>query len=304
MSLLADLSPLETFIACAASTLSGEIIGHPLEVLKTLKQINSGRTSVNTGSITKELAVRVVKERDISIIYKGFSPSLCRAFQGQLLRFVLYDKFASFFEGNNNTGETTKHSTKLFASLCGSIVSQVTCNPWDLIRTRMITDTTGRYTSIAKSVRLVVEVDGAKEFGKGSTINIARGIALNTLDMALYQAFKEYFIKKYPSTDNSFNYKVPTMSAFCTSMITTTVAFPLDFMRVIFMHDASLGKAENRTFGRVWELYTSIYKVQGVRGYFNGFGLFFFRNWSYTQVMWLSFEYLKQFFKQRKATQY
>ena len=95
---------------------------------------------------------------------------------------------------------------------------------------------------------------------------------------------------------------MPIFSAFFTSLFTSTIAFPLDFMRVLFMNDPSLGKTENRSFRRIWDLYASVYRAKGIKGYFNGFGLFFVRSFIYCHLMWLSFEYLKQQFVEANVT--
>jgi len=154
----------------------------------------------------------------------------------------------------------------------------------------MIVDKTGDYSSIQKSFKTLCVQDGFGELYKGGTINIARGIFLSTMDLAIYHQVREWMLGE---NQGQYKWQVYFASSLISGFISAVLSYPVDILRTIYLNEKSRGVKSNRTYKHMGALFMGIYAREGVKGYFRGFNAYLSRFLMYGPLFWNTYEFLK-----------
>merc|ERR1712161_185541 len=93
------------------------------------------------------------------------------------------------------TPETTTFAKKFAAGSAAGAIGSVAGNPFDVLKTKMMTTTGKEVPSISKTAKDLFSNQGIGGFYRGIDSNIARAMVLNGTKMACYDTTKMFVVQ-------------------------------------------------------------------------------------------------------------
>jgi len=280
----------QNLLAIVGATFLSELVTHPFEVVKVRAQIKFNKSGETPSRL--KLVRRYIETSGFTNLYKGFSPGILRAVQNQTLRLYLYSEFNKLLPQPPQTDGTANPwkqlPTKFVSAFMSSFVAGLTGNPWVILKVRMIADRTGDYKNLKKAFSTIVRKDGYREFTKGTSITIARGILLSTVELTTYDTLK-YVLKTKEGHDSRAYFLASLISSF----VAAFSSYPLDMIITLYMHQSSQAQKQ-KGLKEIATLAKHIYSKNGLKGFYVGFLGFASRSMVYGPVFWNSLEYFNQ----------
>jgi len=284
--------------AIVAATFLSELVTHPFEVVKVRAQIKFNKSGEVPSRI--KLVKRYIETSGFLNLYKGFSPGILRAVQNQTLRLYLYSSFNKLLPQAPQTEGPVNHwkqlPMKFVSALLSSFVAGLTGNPWVILKVRMIADKSGEYKNLKKAFNTIVKKDGYREFTKGTSITIARGILLSTVELTTYDTLK-YVLKTKEGHDGRAYF----MASLISSFVAAFSSYPLDVIITLYMHQSSQAQ-QHKGLKEIAKLTKHIYSKSGLKGFYIGFLGFASRSMVYGPVFWNSLEFFNQMSSEKYNT--
>jgi len=282
-------SNYNNFPAIVAATCLSEFCTHPFEVLKVRAQIRFNKSGELPSRFT--LLKRYLEKYGVKGLYKGFSAGIIRAIQNQTIRLYLYD----FLNGvlpqpaiHDHTNYWKQLPYKFVSAFVSAFFAGLTGNPWVVLKVRMIADKTGDYKNLGTSIRSVIKNDGYREFTKGTSVSLARGILLSSIDLTLYDTLK-FVLKTKEGEDKRSIFFASVISSFVAGLF----SYPLDVLITLHMNQRTQLQ-ESQGFAEIVRLCKHIYSKNGFKGFYVGFFGFASRLMVYGPVFWNSLEFFNQ----------
>ena len=290
------MAELTKMTAVIMATTMSEFLTHPFDVIKTKKQINYSAVSSDIRIPSQLTMIRnYIQNRAVKDLYKGFSPAIIKGVQLQTIRFGLYDLINQSINYSFHGSETSGHGmffSKLFSAFTASFVAGITTNPWMIIKVRMIADKSGDYKTLRQSFKNIRNKDGYREFLKGTTISMARGVILSTVELTIYDTIKTLF-----KTKEGLDLRASFIGSTVASLTGALVSYPLDILRTLYMVENSSVKLEKRGIKQIWNIVGNVHQSNGMKGFYQGFMPYLSKSLIYGPLFWNSLEIFTYFCK-------
>lgn len=247
---------------------------HPMDVIKTRLQI-SGQGARNYKSLgIRKTVATIWREEGVSAFWKGIQPAWFREASYTSLRLGLYDPIkrqldSSFF-------------SKFVAGSLAGCVGSLAGNPFDVVKTRMMSFEGKTAPPFSEQVRWLYAREGAVGFYKGIQANLLRACVLNGTKMACYDQLKEYLESRF-----SAGLGTQFGAAFGAGFLMALTVSPFDMVRTQLMNGQS---------SSVVSCVRNIVQRNGVRGLYAGFLPIWFRFAPTTCLQLVLFEQIKNIF--------
>lgn len=276
--------------AVLMATTMSEFLTHPFDVIKTKKQIKASLLANKVKPPSQlTMLLKYIKNRAVKDLYRGFSPAIIKGIQLQTIRFGLYDIMNQYLSRVFLPEGAKGHSLflmKLMSALTSSFVAGFTTNPWMIIKVRMIADKSGEYKTLRQSFVNITRNDGYQEFLKGTSISMARGVVLSTVELTVYDTFKGVF-----KTKEGLDLRASFLSSLVASLSGALVSYPLDIIRTLYMYENSGGAMNSgRGLKQMQKIVKNVYQNGGVRGFYQGFMPYLSKSLIYGPLFWNSLE--------------
>jgi len=202
---------------------------HPIDVVKTRLQVSGdgGRNykALGIGGTVKVIAA----EEGVASFWKGIGAAWMREASYTSLRLGLYSPIKGLMGVTNDSHFIMKFTAGSLAGALGSIVG----NPFDVLKTRMMTSEGKEPPSLGKAANELYKAQGVGGFYRGLEANVMRACVLNGTKMACYDEISG-MIKK------SGVIPAGLLTQFCSAFgagffMATTVA-PFDMIRTKLMN--------------------------------------------------------------------
>lgn len=272
-------------VACAggAAVIAVSFI-HPIDVVKTRLQVSGGDGVRNYAELGIGGTISVVaKEEGVSAFWKGINAAWMRESSYTSLRLGLYEPIKVAF------GAADKNAPFIMKFLAGSAagaIGSLAGNPFDVLKTRMMTAEGKEPPSFAKAAGSLYKDQGLGGFYRGLEANIARAMVLNGTKMACYDQIKQTVVdsKLVPSG-------LPTQftSAFGAGFFMTCTVAPFDMVRTRLMNQPPDRKIYNGAVDCVMKILGS----EGPMGFYRGFVPIWMRFAPTTCLQLIIFEQLR-----------
>jgi len=272
-------------VACAggAAVIAVSFI-HPIDVVKTRLQVSGGDGVRNYAELGIGGTISVVaKEEGVSAFWKGINAAWMRESSYTSLRLGLYEPIKVAF------GAADKNAPFIMKFLAGSTagaIGSLAGNPFDVLKTRMMTAEGKEPPSFATAAGSLYKDQGLGGFYRGLEANIARAMVLNGTKMACYDQIKQTVVdsKMVPSG-------LPTqfMSAFGAGFFMTCTVAPFDMVRTRLMNQPPDRKIYNGAVDCVMKILGS----EGPMGFYRGFVPIWMRFAPTTCLQLIIFEQLR-----------
>jgi hypothetical protein len=258
---------------------------HPIDVVKTRLQI-SGKGSRDYKSLGIFGSIKTItKEEGIHAFWKGVSAAWLREASYTSLRLGLYSPIKQYMGIDNTSSFFMKFSAGSIAGAIGSLVG----NPFDVIKTRMITFEGKNSLSFSSIIKDIYKLEKCSGFYKGLQANLMRSCVLNGTKMACYDEIKQLIVKS-----NMVPAGIPTQfcAAFGAGFFMATAVAPFDMIRTKLMNQS----INNKMYNGFIDCFVKITKERGVLGLYAGFIPIWSRFAPTTCLQLVIFEQIKPIF--------
>lgn len=236
---------------------------------------------------------RIASEDGVTSLYRGLGPAVARQLVYGGLRLCLYDYVKGAIHKTVQGGEGNAWlTTKILSGLATGGMAMSVAQPTDVVKIRFQAEP-GRYSSMASAFVTIARQDGVKGLWRGLGPNITRNAVINAAELATYDQIKQMLIDLTPMKDNIATHWSAALGA---GFIAVIIGSPIDVVKTRIMNakpeaDGSL------TYRSTPHAFAKILKNEGPLAFYNGFWPNFARLGSWSIVMFMSYEQIKNTFK-------
>lgn len=256
---------------------------HPIDVIKTRIQISSEYGALGMGGTAK----KIVGAEGVSALWKGVNAAWLRESSYTSLRLGLYEPCKIAF--GCTTPENTTFIKKFLAGSAAGALGSIAGNPFDVIKTRMMTAEGTTTPSFVKTAGDLFKNQGMGGFYRGIDSNIARAMVLNGTKMACYDQAKGVVVSTTGLNKSSLI--VQFLSAASAGFFMTCTVAPFDMVRTRLMNQPADAKIYNNAF----DCFRKIITQEGPLTLWRGFIPIWSRFAPTTTLQLIIFEQLRSF---------
>jgi hypothetical protein len=249
----------KNIFAAGISAITTVTLIHPIDFIKTRIQVSSKETqNYNSFRIISDTIKTILKEEGVLAFWKGINAAWLKEASYTSLRLGLYTPIKQAMGLKNDSPFIMKFTAGSLAGGIGSLIS----NPFEIIKTRMITFEGKDNVNFLSTVKNIYKSESASGFYKGLQANIIRACALNGTKTACYDEIKELIIKTnyIPS-----GILIHFCAAFTSGFFMATAVAPFDIIRTNIMNQTT------RKYNGVIDCFVKIIKEKGIFGLYAGF---------------------------------
>lgn len=201
---------------------------HPIDMVKTRLQVSGdGARNYKALGIGGTISV-ITKEEGALAFWKGIPAAWMREASYTSLRLGLYSPIKEAMGVTNDSWFLLKFTAGSLAGALGSVVG----NPFDVLKTRMMTAETGSASMLATAAK-IHEGQGIMGFYRGMEANVMRAMVLNGTKMACYDQIS---LKIKESGLVPKGLATQFCSAFGAGFFMATTVAPFDMVRTKLMN--------------------------------------------------------------------
>ena len=275
--------------------MAGAAASHPLDVVKTRLQVQSG-PKLSALAMGKSIYANDGVSRGL---FKGLSASLLRQSVYSSVRFGTYDVLKGALATAPAAGAASSEPElsfvrKLVAGLTAGAVGATAGNPADVTMIRMQADgklpaaERRNYKNVFDGLARIVREEGLLTLWKGSGPTVARAMLVTASQLVSYDVIKDALIGT-----GVFHDTTPThlLSGFLAGFVASCTSTPADTVRVRLM------SAKAGTYSGPVDCIVKTVRAEGPLALYKGFVPTFVRQAPYVVVMFLTLEQIKRFYR-------
>lgn len=200
---------------------------HPIDVVKTRIQVSSEYASLGMGGTVK----KVMNDEGVIALWKGVNAAWLREASYTSLRLGLYEPIKVMVGANDASAPFYK---KFLAGSAAGGIGSLAGNPFDVLKTKMMTTAGKEIPSITKTAGDLFANQGIGGFYRGIDSNVARAMVLNGTKMACYDTTKGIVVEMTGMSKTA----LPTqfLSAVAAGFFMTCTVSPFDMVRTRLMN--------------------------------------------------------------------
>ncbi len=206
---------------------------------------------------------QVAGQEGVSSLWKGVNAAWLREASYTSLRLGLYEPTKIAFGAHDP--QTATFFKKFMAGSVAGAVGSLAGNPFDVLKTKMMTNTGKQVPSMIQTGKELYANQGISGFYRGVDSNVARAMVLNGTKMGVYDQSKGYVVAMTGLSKQSI------VTQFCSGVVagffmTCTVA-PFDMVRTRLMNQPT----DARIYNNAIDCMIKIAKQEGPMTFWRGF---------------------------------
>ncbi|KAI8902018.1 putative CTP1-mitochondrial citrate transporter-member of the mitochondrial carrier family [Globomyces pollinis-pini] len=256
------------WLSLTAGIIAGAVEGfltYPTEYVKTQLQIQA---TPKRYFGPWDCAVKTVKERGFTGLYRGLSALLIGNAAKAGVRFLAYDQIKALFKDKNGKlSGTSMVLAGLGAGICEGVL---VVTPSETIKTKLIHDQNQpvqKYRGLVHGVRTIIAEEGFSGIYRGVSAVVARQGANSAVRMSSYGLIRQRLSEYYP-TDSKGTPIVPWYTTFFTGaiagVITVYTTMPLDVVKT------RLQSLDAKQYSSFVDCVTKVIKNEGLTALWKG----------------------------------
>jgi len=253
---------------------------HPIDVVKTRIQVSNEFASLGMGGTVK----KVMSDEGVIALWKGVNAAWLREASYTSLRLGLYEPIKVMVGAGDASAPFYK---KFLAGSAAGAIGSVAGNPFDVLKTKMMTASGREVPSIVKTAKELFANQGIGGFYRGIDSNIARAMVLNGTKMACYDTTKGIVVEMTGLSKTA----LPTqfLSAVAAGFFMTCTVSPFDMVRTRLMNQP----ADVKIYSNAFDCAMKIATQEGPLTFWRGFMPIWSRFAPTTTLQLVMFEQLR-----------
>ncbi|CAG9982784.1 unnamed protein product [Clonostachys byssicola] len=267
------------FVNGGASGMVAFAIIQPVDMIKVRMQLVAKCPPTNIKPTSFTLVKDLASRRELLELYSGLSAGLLRQAVYATARLGIFDTFMKVLQERADERHTTvTFFQRAGAGLASGAIAAFLANPADLALVTMQSDgmrpmaQRQNYKSVFDALGSIVRSDGITSLWAGCTPTIARAMALNLGQLALFSDTKAR-LKEHTSW--SIQTQTVTASALA-CLFASTIALPFDLVKTRLQRRARTAKGA-LVYRSMTDCFGKIAKEEGLTRFYRGFGIFYLR---------------------------
>ena len=245
----------------AFASMLGDLVTMPVDVTKTRMQLQ-GTQRLYKNAV--DCALQTAKGEGVTALWKGLEPALWRQASYGSLRYGLYAPIKDLL-APGVAKQDLPLGYKILAGGLSGTVAQAAANPCDLVKVRMIGQSSApavEYRWFLTALLHVVKTEGAAGLYRGVGANVGRASTLAAAEMASYDSIKPWMKEQYQFEEGL---SLHAATACCSGFIAAFVANPFDVCKSRVMKD-DVGK-----YRGMIDCFQQTFRKEGVSSFWKGF---------------------------------
>lgn len=302
---------VEAIAGLSAGTLAN-LVGHPLEIIKTRLQIDQAKPSSSSSPGFWTVALQLVRsEKPIATLYCGLIPNVIGGAISWSSFFTIKaytERFLITLKANPAFTSTSTSSASSLAQLSpadyfisatvAGLTTQALTNPIWVIKTRMISDdrnSSHAFPNMRAGFAQVYRNEGLKGFYSGLTMSLF-GVSQGALTFAIYDPIKNLYLARQRDAGGAVGEDKLDVQA--TLVISTTSK--LVAQAAVYPYQVVRSRLQNRNadvrFGKgVRGVARGLWHEAGIRGFYRGLGVASYRMLPSTWVTFVVYENVRYY---------
>ena len=248
--------------------------------MQTRIQISSEYGALGMGGTVK----KITGAEGVSALWKGVNAAWLREASYTSLRLGLYEPCKVAF--GCTSPETTTFAKKFAAGSAAGALGSLAGNPFDVLKTRMMTSE-GKVPTISGTAKDLFKNQGIGGFYRGIDSNVLRAMVLNGTKMACYDTAKGVVVDVTGLNKSSLI--VQFLSATSAGFFMTCTVSPFDMVRTRLMNQP----ADAKLYNNALDCFVKIIKNEGPLTLWRGFIPIWSRFAPTTTIQLVIFEQLR-----------
>lgn len=253
-----NLPNYQNLLAGLATGVVSRTVTSPIDVVKVLIQVGS------SGGSAVETVKSLIKEDGIKAFWRGNGAAVLNVGPQTAIKFCVRDYLTKTYSTN---GSLTNSQRALFGAI-SALVSQTAAYPFDVISTRK-TVNPRKYQTIFQSIQTIIKEESVTGLWSGLTPNLAGAVVMESAQYVIGDSIRKKLTESF-SKDGKLSPLQSMLTGSLTGACSQVFSHPFDVMRKRMMLTGPNGE---KLYNSIPECALSIYKNDGVTGFYRGFGL-------------------------------
>ncbi|ROV87019.1 hypothetical protein VMCG_10834 [Cytospora schulzeri] len=295
-------SAVEAIAGLSAGTLAN-LVGHPLEIIKTRLQIDQAKIGSSSRATFWSVAFKLIRsEHPIATLYRGLVPNVIGGATSWSSFFTVKaytERMLATLKANPTPISTTAQLTPadyFISATVAGLTTQALTNPIWVIKTRMISDdptSAHAFPNMWAGVVKVYRAEGLRGFYSGLTMSLI-GVSQGALTFAIYDPIKNIYLARQrdggaAGPDDKLGFQATMVISTTSKLIAQAAVYPYQVVRSRLQNhnaDVRFGKGPRGVARGLW-------REAGIRGFYKGLGVASFRMLPSTWVTFVVYENAK-----------
>ncbi|KUI71722.1 Mitochondrial FAD carrier protein FLX1 [Cytospora mali] len=305
---------VEAIAGLSAGTLAN-LVGHPLEIVKTRLQIDQNKIGSSNSATMTSVALKLVRsEHPIATLYRGLVPNVIggACSWGSFFTIKSYtERFLVSFKGNPTSTSSASALAHLspadyfISATVAGLVTQALTNPIWVIKTRMVSSdrtSSEAFPNMWTGISKVYRMEGLKGFYSGLTMSLV-GVSQGALTFAVYDPIKNFYLARQRGAaqqdisnggdggKDKLGFQATVVLSTTAKLIAQAAVYPYQVVRSRLQNhnaDVRFGKGVRGVARGLW-------LEAGIRGFYKGLGTASIRMLPSTWVTFLVYENVKYY---------
>lgn len=275
------------FIFATIAPVGAVLFTNPLDTAKVRLQLQN-RTKVQVYRNSFDCIAKILKSEGIRGIQKGLTPAIFRESSKNIFRIGLFDPILNYLHDKKKEKTIAPLWKRIVASATTGAMGAVSCNPFELIKTRLQAQTQSttmaighqhNYSGMLSAFSDILKKDGPAGLYKGSGLSVVRGIFGTAANLTTYSLLRDYILANNILPDS------PWTDALCSctsSFVAVSLMNPVDVVRTRVYNQPSLPAGASAVTNNSYyhggiDAMVKIVKYEGVGALYKGFTTNFMR---------------------------
>ncbi|EGD79765.1 hypothetical protein PTSG_10750 [Salpingoeca rosetta] len=261
-----DLPYWKGFVASSLGPATAVLFTNPFEVAKVHQQMHGELSQTRARPSLATVFRNVYTKGGISGLQAGLSAAIAREGTKNIFRIGAYEPILDGLKKLQGADKATI-PTRIVAGAASGILASYTCNPLDLLKTRMqardLIGLSANHGPITE-VRALMKEGGVARLWRGSHVSAFRSALATGTNLPAYTVVKEYLLQQRGLKDGTVVHVTSAMlAAFCTCVANN----PVDVLRSRLYNQ----QASRTLYTSAWDAFVKVLRIEGPTAFYKGF---------------------------------
>jgi len=258
---------------------------NPIDTVKVRLQLQN-RMKVQVYRNSFDCVAKMLKNEGVRGLQQGLTPAIFREGSKNIFRIGLFDPIMNFLHDSRKEKTRPPFWARIVASATSGALGALSCNPFELIKTRLQAQTRGNlqpavgyqhnYSGMWSAFRDILKKNGPVGLFKGSGVNVIRGIFGTSANLSTYSYLRDYTMDNKILPDSSLT---DILCSSLSSFVTAILMNPVDVIRTRLYNQPSSASPLSENLGTLSKDYykggmdalVKVVRQEGVFALYKGF---------------------------------